>query len=41
MNLKSSLTQGFNRQIRRMCEYLNYEVQSLETHPHHEHSFEM
>lgn len=23
------LTQGLNRQIRRMCEYLNYEVQSL------------
>jgi 23S rRNA pseudouridine2604 synthase len=26
---KIILTQGLNRQIRRMCEYLNYEVQSL------------
>ena len=26
---KIVLTQGLNRQIRRMCEYLNYEVQSL------------
>lgn len=25
-----TLTQGLNRQIRRMCEYLNYEVQTLE-----------
>jgi 23S rRNA pseudouridine2604 synthase len=23
------LTQGLNRQIRRMCEYLNYDVQTL------------
>ena len=26
---KIILTQGLNRQIRRMCEYLNYEVQTL------------
>ncbi|RSK40616.1 23S rRNA pseudouridine(2604) synthase RluF [Mangrovimonas spongiae] len=26
---KITLTQGLNRQIRRMCEYLNYEVQTL------------
>ena len=26
---KIILTQGLNRQIRRMCEYLNYDVQSL------------
>ena len=24
------LTQGLNRQIRRMCEYLNYKVESLQ-----------
>lgn len=27
---KIVLTQGLNRQIRRMCEYLNYEVQTLQ-----------
>lgn len=27
---KIILTQGLNRQIRRMCEYLNYEVQTLQ-----------
>ncbi|NNK72573.1 MAG: 23S rRNA pseudouridine synthase F, partial [Flavobacteriaceae bacterium] len=26
---KIVLTQGLNRQIRRMCDYLNYEVRSL------------
>lgn len=26
---KIILTQGLNRQIRRMCDYLNYEVQTL------------
>ena len=26
---KIVLTQGLNRQIRRMCEYLNYEVETL------------
>ena len=28
-NFKIILTQGLNRQIRRMCDYLNYEVQTL------------
>ena len=28
-NLRSFLTQGLNRQIRRMCEVLGYRVQSL------------
>lgn len=28
-SFKIILTQGLNRQIRRMCEYLNYEVQTL------------
>ena len=27
---KITLTQGLNRQIRRMCEYLNYKVQTLQ-----------
>jgi 23S rRNA pseudouridine2604 synthase len=29
MNFRIILTQGLNRQIRRMCEYLGYEVKKL------------
>jgi 23S rRNA pseudouridine2604 synthase len=29
MNFRIVLTQGLNRQIRRMCEYLDYEVKKL------------
>ncbi|MCT7655826.1 hypothetical protein MBH78_16760 [Oceanimonas sp. NS1] len=32
------LTQGLNRQIRRMAEYLDYRVTSLEAGAHHEYS---
>lgn len=31
------LTQGLNRQIRRMCEALGYKVTNLKLHPDHEH----
>jgi len=31
------LTQGLNRQIRRMCEYLDYRVVKLKRYPHHEY----
>ena len=29
-SFRITLTQGLNRQIRRMCEYLNYKVESLQ-----------
>ena len=29
LNFRITLTQGLNRQIRRMCSYLNYEVYQL------------
>ena len=36
---KIVLTQGLNRQIRRMCEYLNYEVKQLKASPYYEYQF--
>jgi len=31
------LTQGLNRQIRRMCEHLDFEVRTLKACPNYEH----
>jgi hypothetical protein len=31
------LTQGLNRQIRKMCEVLGYQVRRAQAHPHHAH----
>ena len=36
---KIILTEGLNRQIRRMCDYFGYQVVSLKTCPNNEHSF--
>jgi 23S rRNA pseudouridine2604 synthase len=36
-DIKIILTQGLNRQIRRMCEYLGYEVIGFKTNQNHQY----